>query len=557
MSYRVNQTQLCRKIAFLGIIGAQLTNPLHAAENDASELRAELDAIRQDYEKRISLLESRIQELETSDESPAPAKPRAAKKSKPAADPKPTAAAETPAAPSNAENARKWREQVAGKFRDETEIRDISKTPDSENPLTERIEDILEGYIDITGYFRAGYGRNDAGGAQTAFGIPGVAKYRLGNEAENYGELAFSKTFFGPNAFAKNPTDGPIAQMNLRLAIYNPYDNYGSGADTDVSAPEMWASIANVIPGAPDAKIWAGSRFYRRHDIHINDFYFWDMSGGGGGIEDIPLCGGKFAVAWIGDGAQSAIYNQLGNQDPLNEAGFSKGNFDLRWYDWPLFGGSGEVGLVYANADSGQTSTGTRADSSDGAALSIARTKKGFLDPESLHKTSLQIGSGPAKTFTSGFETFSTASGTFIRPDPDESWRFRATDQFVFKPSDAFSIGTALVYQYTDFGDDTPDQHWVSGGVRPIWHITDHFNIALETGVDWMSDSLNGESGTLGKITLAPQVSLGSEFFSRPVIRAFVTYAQWSDGLQGSVGGLDYAEDNSGFTWGVQMESWW
>ncbi len=127
----------------------------------------------------------------------------------------------------------------------------------------------------------------------------------------------------------------------------------------------------------------------------------------------------------------------------------------------------------------------------------------------------------------------------------------------MFKPAEQFSIGTALVYQFTDFGDDTPEQHWISGGVRPIWHINEYFNIALETGVDWLSDSITGESGTLGKITLAPELALGDQFFTRPVIRAFVTYAQWSDGLQGSVGGLDYANDSSGFTWGLQMESWW
>jgi maltoporin len=40
--------------------------------------------------------------------------------------------------------------------------------------LADRIEDVLEGYLDITGYFRAGYGRSDEGGSLKAFGIPGV-----------------------------------------------------------------------------------------------------------------------------------------------------------------------------------------------------------------------------------------------------------------------------------------------------------------------------------------------------------------------------------------------
>ena len=127
----------------------------------------------------------------------------------------------------------------------------------------------------------------------------------------------------------------------------------------------------------------------------------------------------------------------------------------------------------------------------------------------------------------------------------------------VVKPCDAFSIGTALVYQHTDFGDDAPDQQWASAGLRPVWHITDAFSIALEGGVDWISDTTNGPGGPLGKLTIAPQVALGDEFFSRPVLRAFLTCATWSDGLMGEVGGSDYDGETTGFSWGVQMESWW
>ena len=519
------------------------------AQDDTAALREELEAIRGDYQKRIDQLEARIRELESRE----PVTPKRVAR-KPA--PKPVAPAPQPAAE---DAARAARLAVDERFREDTETRDIARRPDAETMLADRIEDVLEGYIDITGYFRAGYGRSSEGGPQRAFGIPDIAKYRLGNETNNYGELAFSKTFYPAGVFAGDGIDAhdPVARMVYRMSFENPYDDYGTASNTDFGSPEIWGSLSNVIPGFADAKIWAGNRFYRRHDIHINDFYFWDMCGGGGGIEDLAAGPGKFAFAWIGDGAQSSIYSQIGVNDPLNEAGFSKSNFDLRYYDWAFLGGTGEVGLVYATADSGVDATGRKADDSDGFALSFVQTHQAFLDENSLHKLSLQIGNGPAKTFNSGFETFATPAGTFIRPDPEESWRFRVTDQIVVKPMAHFSIGGAAIYQYTDFGDNAPDQHWLSGGVRPIWHFNDVFSLAFEGGVDWISETTTGPGGTLGKLTLAPQVSLGDEFFSRPVLRAFVTYGLWSDGLKGEVGGADFANETSGWSWGLQMESWW
>ena len=67
------------------------------------------------------------------------------------------------------------------------------------------MEKVLREYVDITGYFRAGYGRDDEGGPQVAFQAPGaLAKGRLGNEAENYGELTIGKNFYLPGAFSLN-----------------------------------------------------------------------------------------------------------------------------------------------------------------------------------------------------------------------------------------------------------------------------------------------------------------------------------------------------------------
>jgi len=81
--------------------------------------------------------------------------------------------------------------------------------------------------------------------------------------------------------------------------------------------------------------------------------------------------------------------------------------------------------------------------------------------------------------------------------------------------------------------------------------------LAFEGGVDWVKNTGAGTSDYLYKLTLAPQVSLGNRFFSRPVLRAFITYANWGDDFKGRVGGNDYANDNKGMTYGVQMEAWW
>ena len=51
----------------------------------------------------------------------------------------------------------------------------------------------------------------------------------------------------------------------------------------------------NLIEWLPGSTIWAGKRFYQRHDVHMIDFYYWDISGPGAGIENIDLGFGKLS----------------------------------------------------------------------------------------------------------------------------------------------------------------------------------------------------------------------------------------------------------------------
>jgi maltoporin len=174
-----------------------------------------------------------------------------------------------------------------------------------------------------------------------------------------------------------------------------------------------------------------------------------------------------------------------------------------------------------------------------------------------MNKASVQFGTGAAKTLNAGFEMFTLNGGSFIRPDEDDSWRVRVTEQLFTNITDSFSISPIFVYQYTDYAHGKEKVQWVSAGVRPIWHFNARVSLAAEVGADWVDNDAAGTSDTLYKFTLAPQISLGGRFMSRPAIRAFFTYATWGDDFVGQVGGLDYQNESEGFTYGVQVEAWW
>ncbi len=240
---------------------------------------------------------------------------------------------------------------------------------------------MLREYVDITGYFRAGYGRDDEGGPQVGFQAPGaLAKGRLGNEAENYGELIVGKNFYLPGAFslsrsprANGTSSEPIARVQVRLSMYNPYTNYLVSSATHFGLAEAWAAVGNLSASQPSMNVWAGNRFYRRHDININDFFMYNMSGGGGGVEDIKTPIGKIALAWIGLGSQSG-FSDIPQPDPENKAGFNKSNFDFRLYDFKLPGGTGEFGFDVSHATSGKDQNGLDAPNATGVSFTFIHT---------------------------------------------------------------------------------------------------------------------------------------------------------------------------------------
>src|SRR6201993_572016 len=170
------------------------------------------------------------------------------------------------------------------------------------------------GTFEFHGYFRSGYGLNSEGGQQVAFQAPGAgAKYRLGNEAETYGEFIFVNNWVNPDHDSDKAWFKTEVMLEANTSNSASYANFNGNTGNDqFRLREAFVRGGHLFESQPDAKFWAGERYYRRQHIEIDDFYPLDMSGYGAGVEDLHLGIGKMAVAFLA-GARPDIETQNGN----------------------------------------------------------------------------------------------------------------------------------------------------------------------------------------------------------------------------------------------------
>jgi len=405
------------------------------------------------------------------------------------------------------------------------------------------------------GYMRAGYGVGDDGTSQERFQLPGSgAAYRLGNEKDTYIETGFS--YF--HLDEKRDKDSPVFGTHFMVA-YNTTDK-ATETDSNAALRQVYATAKNVLPGQPDAVVWGGQQYYRRHDVHMNDFYWLDMSGYGGGIEDYDLGFAKGSLAWIGGttddftGTDQLIPEDLENTD--------KNNFDLRLNDIDLGIGMGNLWLNYAHYkfDDGSDLSG----SEDGYAIGFWLENE--LGENGKNTAIIQYGTGVASNFNS-YSPFTRGLSDILTDDQNpvvvdgydsaDQSRLRVMDVVDYTFSDQLSMQAVAIYQEDDLGvKGFDDIKWYSVGIRPVYDFTDLYGIAFEAGYDY-SELADGTDGSLMKFTIAPQITPDIGVFSRPAIRLFFTYATWSDEYEGQIGGSTYDTDTSGISYGVQVESWW
>jgi maltoporin len=389
--------------------------------------------------------------------------------------------------------------------------------------------------FEFHGYLRSGGGSTlDKGGGQSCFQLPGAySKYRLGNECETYAELAFDHEVF------EGKQDGVKFNYHGRLAyVSNQNQDFESLNDPgrDIAVRENWIEARN-LPFARGASVWAGKRFYERNDIHITDFYWWDTSGYGVGVQDLKLTDTlKFSYALFRNGN--------GTDNATTRHDFRLGGISLGAY------GDLTVGLQLNTADATDAQEAAGNDN-NGQALTVKHFIGGVLGGYNVF--ALQYGKGSARNLSLAYPNNGES-------ESNKTWRVVEALQVQLSPS--ISGMATFIYQ-----DQQDNYKWMSIGVRPVYHFNDYFKLQVEAGYDEVKptsgDATNRQKRKLGKFTVAPTIVAGRGFWARPEMRLFYTYANWNDaardlwgGVAGGTGGR-FGSDSKGSTIGFQVESWW
>lgn len=350
--------------------------------------------------------------------------------------------------------------------------------------------------LEFTGYMRGGLGASSGSDSQRCFKLQGAqSKYRLGNECEQYAELSLEQEF-------TKLDDGSTVGVFGMGSLYNQYDRKPTfdGEYGEIRLPQAYAYWKNVA-ALNGGSLWAGRRYYKRNDISISDFYYWNQSATGGGIENVDIGGLKYSFAF----SRKDNFNQ---KDYFNRYDFNVAGFDTN----P--NGSLEVGVSYLDKPS------NRPNANSGWAVTLQHKQQNFLGWNGVNTVALQRGQGP------GTGLGSTGDNSLSSSDVS----YRVLDFFDWQITPRWGGQVAAVYQ-KDRRPNGDDLRWTSLGARLVYGISEQFKFSTELG----HDRVQAPGGTrqLSKVTLAPTWSpKGPQFKSPTEVRLFYTYATWNRAAQ-------------------------
>ena len=137
---------------------------------EMEQLKQEYEQQRLAYEQRLGKLEEQLKRIETS--SPVPAAVSVATVSVPKPSPEPASQARPNSGVQQSTLPAQQTGQRQDPFEQTTDSIQLALAEQENNRVRERTERVLREFVDISGYFRAGYGRDNEGGPQVGFQAP-------------------------------------------------------------------------------------------------------------------------------------------------------------------------------------------------------------------------------------------------------------------------------------------------------------------------------------------------------------------------------------------------
>lgn len=366
--------------------------------------------------------------------------------------------------------------------------------------------------LDYTGYFRAGPGLTSEDASRACYALGGGSagmKYRLGNECDFYGEFQLGQGF---------KTEGIDTRVTLMV---NHYTGATDNSSEGLKIEQLWAE-AKGFDIAPEATFWIGKERGRRGDVHIVDTFFVEMLGVGAGAKGFTAGPGKLGIAFYKTDADAA---HPGNR------------LNAEWVD------------IAANADGKLNFFATLTDGDfeggkSGAGLSMRHDQSNLFGVNGLNNTLfLQYAQGSAG--------LNANFGDLTAGSKAKQWRIVESVNW---QRGAFG-GQAMLLAASQTDGAGVRTTSASLGGRMSYAFTRNFKLVTEAAYSQFKPE-NGETAKLAKLTIAPTLATGPDFFSRPEFRLYVTTAKWNGAAGNVTGQAAFDDKTNGTSYGAQVE-WW
>ncbi|MGF1888561.1 maltoporin [Photobacterium profundum] len=391
--------------------------------------------------------------------------------------------------------------------------------------------------VDFHGYVRAGIGISGENGQQVRYQSNKVG--RLGNEDDLYSEILLGKELYSQDGKSfyvdsmmallsdgSNDFEGTNTSCELLKNSAGDVDDVSCDNDAEFALRQFNVQAKGLIPSNPDAVSWAGKRYYQRHDIHISDFYYWDTSGSGAGIENLSVGTGKLSLA---------VLRQDSGDINVN-------NFDIRYAEIALWQDANlELGFNYGLIN--ETDEQKAEVGEDPLMFTAEMTMANVIG--GLNKTIFQYATESYGEQMAGLGAGNSPDAT----SDDGIDGYRIINWGVIAPTNTWEIGHQIVYANSSF--DSQDDHSIFNiVVRPMYKWNENMRTVFEGG--WFTEEDNKVDSSGSKFTVAQAWAAGSSFWARPELRVYASYL------------TDYENDDAfgigndtEYNLGVQVEAWW